>query len=523
MTSPDLLSIGWQAIDWIEFYLVHGPGDVEGESIQLDDEFAAFIVKAYQVSPKSGARVVRRAFLSRAKGRSKSGLAAMIECFEALGPCRFDHWAVAGEVSDWGYVFEEGEPVGAPLRYVEALNVATEEDQAGNTYDAVYYMLNRETCSPELLERFGPIDVGLTRINLPDHRGFIEPVTSADASKDGGKSTFIVADETHLWTLPRLHRLHGVMNRNLLKRKIASGWMLETSTMYAEGEGSVAEGTHAYARSKAPSRRSLLFDHRQASDHWDLSQRKDRIAALKEAYGPAAAWMNIPGIADSWDDPQVTEAAFRRFWLNQPVPLTEPVDLGTIFGPFAVWLNSVTLEPADVVASVGLAMTADRNWISLVGAGVTEFVPSDDPEASPVDRVVVAPILRTGDVDAALAALKDIQDRTQCVIVCDEKGPASTLLEAAEEVDVAIETRSLGGFATDCADFFDAITAEEPSIFHLSNAELDAQVRTAEWKWVNDQRVIARRNREGVVESDLLEAAILAAAAAVGSGVFSIN
>jgi hypothetical protein len=36
----------------------------------------------------------------------------MIECFEALGPCRFDHWAEAGEVSDWGYEYEEGEPVG---------------------------------------------------------------------------------------------------------------------------------------------------------------------------------------------------------------------------------------------------------------------------------------------------------------------------------------------------------------------------------------------------------------------------
>jgi hypothetical protein len=57
------------------------------------------------------------------------------------------------------------------------------------------------------------------------------------------------------------------MTRNLLKRKIASGWMLETSTMYAEGEGSVAEGTHAYAKLAWPvaQDRSLLFDHRQAS------------------------------------------------------------------------------------------------------------------------------------------------------------------------------------------------------------------------------------------------------------------
>jgi hypothetical protein len=84
----------------------------------------------------------------------------MIECFEALGPCRFDHWAEPGEVSDWGYEYEEGEPVGKPLTYVEALNVATEEGQAGNTYDAVYYMLHPDTCSPELLAEFGRLDVG---------------------------------------------------------------------------------------------------------------------------------------------------------------------------------------------------------------------------------------------------------------------------------------------------------------------------------------------------------------------------
>ena len=107
------VSLGWSAISWIEHYLVHGPGDVQGQPVELDDEFAAHILKAYRLDPVSGARLVRRDFLSRAKGRSKSGLAAFIACFEALGPCRFDHFAEAGEVSPWGYEYDEGEPVGA--------------------------------------------------------------------------------------------------------------------------------------------------------------------------------------------------------------------------------------------------------------------------------------------------------------------------------------------------------------------------------------------------------------------------
>ena len=93
------VTLGWSAISWIEHYLVHGPGDVQGQPIELDDEFAQFILKAYRLDPETGARRVRRSFLSRAKGRSKSGLAAFVSCFEALGPARFDHWAEPGEVS----------------------------------------------------------------------------------------------------------------------------------------------------------------------------------------------------------------------------------------------------------------------------------------------------------------------------------------------------------------------------------------------------------------------------------------
>lgn len=371
--APKFRSLGFYAIEWVENFLVHGPGDVQGQRIELDDELAAFTLKAYELD-RYGNRKVRRAFLSRSKGRNKSGFAAMIECFEALGECRFDHWAEPGEVSDWGYEFEPGEPVGKPLTYVEILNVATEEGQAGNTYDAVYYMLNPETCSAELLDRFGAIDVGLTRTNLPDSRGFIEPVSASNESKDGGKSTFIVADETHLWLPPatgvfKLGKMHQTMVRNLLKRKLASGWMLETSTMYAQGENSVAEGTHKFAKDLAAAGRQdgvLLFDHRQASDHWDLDDRGQRIEALREAYGPAAEWMNLEAIADYWDDPQASEAEFKRFWLNQPVKLEVDRPLFDLAG----WMRLEDREceaPRRVALVVHVADFQESSTIAVAG------------------------------------------------------------------------------------------------------------------------------------------------------------
>jgi hypothetical protein len=95
--KPKVITLGFLALSWIEHYLVHGPGDVEGQPVDLDDEFAAFILRCYELNA-DGTRKVRRGTISRPKGRAKSELAAFIACFEALGPARFSHFAKRGEV-----------------------------------------------------------------------------------------------------------------------------------------------------------------------------------------------------------------------------------------------------------------------------------------------------------------------------------------------------------------------------------------------------------------------------------------
>jgi phage terminase large subunit-like protein len=317
-----MLTLGFSVISWIETFLIHGPGDIEGDPVILDDEFAAFIARCYEVD-KAGKRRIRRAVMSRPKGRAKSELAAFIACAEAIGPVRFSHFAEAGEVSPWGYEYAEGEPVGAPVKRPEILCFATEFGQAGNTYDAVRFMLSPDSGSPYLVETYGKLDVGLTRILLPNG-GTITPETAADSSADGGKSTFAVFDETHLWILPRLKRLHQIVIRNLLKRKIASGWCFETTTMYEPAAGSVAEGSHEYFKAVSEGRVSdagLLFDHKQAPGKFDAKFKTHRLNGLSEVYGPAAEWMDLNAIADSYDDPQTSPAEWERYWFNRPVSL----------------------------------------------------------------------------------------------------------------------------------------------------------------------------------------------------------
>jgi phage terminase large subunit-like protein len=336
-------SLGPQVVEHIEKYLCHGPGDVLGESIDLDDEFYAFIVKAYRLDPETGQRVYRRAFLSRAKGRAKSEIAGMLVCAEALFPVRFAGWDA------------DGEPVGRPVRSPVIRCMATEEGQSGNTYDNVTVMM--EHVAEHYGDDYPGIDFGKStasssRVILHQQSGEIAPSTSSAGAKDGGKETFTVFDETHLYTTPELRRMHKTVLRNLRKRFAAQPWSLETSTMYEPGQDSVAEATHNYHKAIREGRirdadaAGLLFDHKQAKDGTDLSDREALLEGLREAYGPAAAWMDLDGIvAEIWD-PQSAPSDSRRYWLNQPVAaedaLLDP-------GKWALCASELRLQDGDEV------------------------------------------------------------------------------------------------------------------------------------------------------------------------------
>ena len=239
-------SLGWLAMWWIETFVSIGRGDGIGLPERFDVDETRFMVNAYALKA-DGRRLFDRVFYSRAKGRNKSGKAADIALFEALGPARFDHWAKAGETYTFlgeTYTYSQGEPVGRPVRNPMVRCLATAEGQTGNVYDSIYY-----NCTVGRLSHLTPLglDAGRTRINLPDG-GTIVPSTAAGASKDGGLETFAVADETHLYVTPQLHGMYKTVQRNLTKRHLAEdSWMLETSTMYRPGMESVAEQSYRYA------------------------------------------------------------------------------------------------------------------------------------------------------------------------------------------------------------------------------------------------------------------------------------
>lgn len=302
-----IVSLGFQLVDFAETMFCHGPGDLAEEPLDLDEELVAFLVACYALDPTTGKRIVKEAVLSRAKGRAKSEIAGMVACLEAIGPVRFDHWAERGETSWWGYPYEPGEPVGRQVKSPFVRIMATEEGQTGNTYDNVHLMLTKGRIADEMPS----LDVGLTRVFIPGG-GKIEPSTAGAASKDGGKETFAVADEIHLYTLPSLRSMHRTVARNLTKRKAAEPWMLNTTTWFSPGEQSIAEAKYKEATNIVEGRTKnfgLLYDHLYAEPPENPKDDRQVVKALRVAAGAAAKWMDHEArLADirkpetDWDD-----------------------------------------------------------------------------------------------------------------------------------------------------------------------------------------------------------------------------
>lgn len=274
-------TLGDVVIEWIEYHLCHGPGDIQGEPIFLNDEWFGIIRDLYRVYPKgherAGRRVVTYGCVSAPKGIAKSEHAGMLVCAELLGPVRFDGWDA------------HGKPVGKPLTYPFIRPLATEEGQTGNTYGNVVVML--EHARDKFGGVFSQLDIGSTRVHVGKggRDGLVLPSTAGAASKDGGKETFAVADEPHLYVLPELRAMHAMVRRNSRKRREAQPWMLATTTMFEPGQGSVAEDLYEEAEKQATAKRrnhGFYFFHREGFEVENPDDDAEVLKSLREAYGP---------------------------------------------------------------------------------------------------------------------------------------------------------------------------------------------------------------------------------------------
>lgn len=487
MAARDRLdrTLGPGVIAWIEAMLVHGPGDVQGQRIELDDEQVRFVLACYALDD-AGRRRVRRAVFSRPKGRAKSELGAMLVCAEALGPVRFRGWG------------HDGRPLSGPVQAPYIPCVATEEGQATNVYAAVEFML-REGAIGET----AGLDVGMTRTFLPDG-GKIVPVTARATSKEGGRETFAVFDETHLFVTPELVRLHDTVRRNLAKRKTAEPWSLELSTMYAPGEESVAELSHRYAESADE---SFLFDHREAPAIVDFDDDEELRAALAVAYGAAAEWIDLERLVAEARDPQTREADFRRYFLNQATARSDAWISATAWGSLA--------DERDIAGErvvLGFDGSYNGDSTGLVGCTV-----GDDPHlfvvgawekpAGPGGRGWTVP---REEVKATVGyAMEEFQ---VVELACDPFGWHREIDEWADTygdvVTTEFATNKRAFMAAACSRFYTAATTG--TLTHDGDPRLARHLANAKLKETPDGAYIVKDGRNSPRKIDLAVAAVIA-------------
>jgi hypothetical protein len=299
---------------------VHGPGDLRGQPAVIDEEKSALIDRMYQVYPRDHPRAGRRRFkrcaISLRKGSAKTELAAWVLFAELHpeGPVRTDGWKKVGGV--W-------QPVGRPVTDPYVPMVAYTEEQTEELAYGALLCMCQEGPDADLF------DAGKEQITRIYGDGKAEALASSPNSNDGARTTCQHFDETHRMVLPRLKEARQTMRNNIPKRVIADAWELETTTTYAEGEGSCAQDTHEYAELVAKGKlkdSTLFFFHREAPsrDDEDLTDPEQIRSAIRIASGPALAkWQDFEGQIDSiaslYHQPDTDRAYWERVWLNRRV------------------------------------------------------------------------------------------------------------------------------------------------------------------------------------------------------------
>jgi phage terminase large subunit-like protein len=414
----------------------------------------------------------------------------MLVCAEALGPVRFRGWD------------RDGRPLGRPVQSPYIPCVATEEGQAGNVFQAVAFMLGEGAVST-----VEGLDVGMTRVFLPDG-GKVLPITARATSKEGGKETFAVFDETHLFVTPELIRLHETVRRNLAKRRAAEPWSLEVSTMYAPGEESVAEFSHRYAETATGlAARGFLFDHREAPTDFDFEDDEQLREALALAYGAAAEWVDLDRMVAEARDPQTRESDFRRYFLNLP---TSSSDLW--ISP-AVWAERADPEQ-HVVDGERVVLGFDGSYngdsTALVGCTVDDsarlFVAGVWEKPEGVCEWTVPREEVKARVEEAMGRWRVLE------LACDPPGWHTEIDAWADRypdtVTVEFATNRRAFMAAACSRFYTAATTG--GLTHDGDTRLARHLANARLKETADGAYITKDGRNSPRKIDLIVAAVIA-------------
>jgi len=209
MTGDQNASLGYLFADWATAHCTVTAGVYRGEPFVMDGWQLRCAIGHYEIAPGAQPNplklndpfVHRRSVIVGPQKSGKSPFGAALTLFEAVGPSLFAGWARGREVyrcsehgclCGWEYHYEPGEAMGVPREQSLIGLMATAEDQVDNVYAPLQQFV-----------RSGPLDdivkVREGFMRLPND-GRIDVMTAAAKSKLGKPLTFLLGDESGLYT-----------------------------------------------------------------------------------------------------------------------------------------------------------------------------------------------------------------------------------------------------------------------------------------------------------------------------------
>ena len=285
-------TIGWDVIDWCEYWLEIPHGEAVGEPWRFTKEQGRFILWWYAVD-ETGKFIYRRGVIRRSKGWGKDPMAAVIAMVELMGPCRFGGWD------------DDGQPYGIPVRPAWVSIGAVSEEQTRTTTSLFSTLLPRRTINAYNMQ----IGEKIVRAWVDGSRQELRPVTASYRSNEGARPTVFLMNETHHW----IQGNHGILMADVVRRNLAkspggTARALALTNAHSPGEGSVAElDYNAWLRqadADYDGDRDILYDSVEPllPEDFELLDKPALLEAMGVAYGDSY-WVDLDRLAGDIADP----------------------------------------------------------------------------------------------------------------------------------------------------------------------------------------------------------------------------
>ena len=373
-------SLGFLFADWATAHCTVTAGVYRGAPFVMDGWQLRCAIGHYAIQPKAVVNplklndpfVFRRSVVVGPQKSGKSPFGAALTLNEGVGPSLFDGWATGGEKyrcadhgcdCGWEFEYSPGEPMGRPREQALIGLMATAEDQVDNVYGPLQQFV-----------RNGPLgDIVKVRegfMRLPNE-GRIDVMTSGAKSKLGKPLTFLLGDESGLYT----GKIRDAWITSRRGTAGTQGRSLELTNPWDPMENSVAQQTFE-SRAK-----DIFRYYRKPPADLSYGNRADRHKIHTYVYAESP-WVNVKDIdAEAAELVETDPALAERFFGNRLVQ-----GLGSYMTE-ALWdeTEKVLEVPHGTRIALGFDGSQTNDWTALRAETIDghRFTPTYGPDDRP--------------------------------------------------------------------------------------------------------------------------------------------